>query len=162
MPRRSPGDIIVKMPEPFVAAARLQAEWDAESLCRSLDILAEVKGFEHLKAPTEGMSLGWALGLAAATHLYLWPIHGLSASFPERPPLGLEMMTWLLKGPTAGAEADRRGLIVYRYYFAVWSSRFAWRGAAELGADILVDRASQLTDSELDLLADFLWACRRI
>ena len=151
----------IELPDALVAAGRLRAERDAELLCRYLDILCEAEGFEHLKPPTENLSLGLALGLAAAIRLSLWQIHGLSTSFPERPALGHELVSWLLQGPASGAAADRKGLAVYRYYSAVWSSRAAWGGVVELGADILIDRASQLTDSEMEMLADFLWARRR-
>jgi hypothetical protein len=161
MPIHSRSDALTGLPESFGVGGRLQAERDAELVCRFLGILSEAEGFEHLKPPISNMSLGLALGLAAALRLSLWQIHGLSAALPETPALGHELVSWLLQGPVSGAAADYRGIAVYRYYSAVWSSRAAWSGALELGADILIDRTSQLTDSELELLADFLWARRR-
>ncbi len=150
----------IEFPDALVAAGRLQAERDAELLCRYLDILGEAEGFEHLRPPTKALSLGLALGLAAAIRISLWQTHGLSALFPEQLQPGHKIMSWLLRGPTAGPAADGRGLTVYRYYSAVWMSRMAWDGAPELGADVLLDRSSRLTDAELELLADFLWEHR--
>ncbi len=151
----------IEFPDALVAAGRLQAERDAELLCRLLDILGEAEGSEHLRPPTKALSLGLALGLAAAIRISLWQTHGLSALFPEQSPPGHKLGSWLLRGPTAGPAADNRGRVVHRYYSAVWMSRMAWDGAAELGADVLLDRSSGLTDAELELLAEFLWAHRR-
>ncbi len=149
-----------ELPDALVAAGQLQAERDAELLCRYLDILGEAEGFEHLRRPTRVLSLGLALGLAAALRIWLWQTHGLSALFPEQSPPGHKLVSWLLGGSTAGPAADTRGLTVFQFYSAVWISRMARDGAPELGADVLLDRDSRLTDAELELLADFLWEHR--